>query len=89
MVGEGTLVILASVSSLGGSSKHLAAVLGLDELVAQARGLPGASSQWNGTEAEAWIGGVSMPGGSEGLLGSEYRESLGVDFGAASTSDPI
>lgn len=57
----------------------------------QGRGLPGSSSQWNGTEAEVWSGGVSMPEGSgDSMGGTENRGSLGVELALVfSASDPI
>lgn len=85
VVGEGILVILtASVISLGGRSRDLA-IFDLHDGVAAApamvRGFPGASSHWNGIEAKVWSGGVNKPGGSGVLVGSEYKQSFGVEFG--------
>jgi hypothetical protein len=77
------LVILLSLnnSNLGGSSKDLALLcLGLGSAVEHGRGLPGASSHWNGTEAVTWGGGVSIPLGLGGLVGNENRESLGMEL---------
>lgn len=55
-------------------------------------GLPGASSHWNGTEAVVPHGGgvsSNIPGDSCGLLGSENKESFGVELGSFSGSNPI
>ena len=70
-MGEGILVIMASVKSLGGNSKHLLVVVSVVLLVivsvvvraVHGLGLPGSSSHLNGTEAVVvWSGGVSIPG---------------------------
>jgi hypothetical protein len=79
-------------NNLGGSSKGLAH-LGFDSVVVvHGLGLPGASSHWNGTEAVVLHGdGVrSVPGDAScGLLGSENKDSFGVELSSFSGSDPI
>jgi hypothetical protein len=46
-------------------------------------GLPGASSHLKGTEANGWIGDVSiLAGDSCSLPGSENKESFGVGLGS-------
>lgn len=57
----------------------------------QGLGLPGSSSHRNGTEAEVWSGGVSIPDGKEGSLGGIVKNngSLGLEFGSASASESI
>lgn len=67
MVGEVVLVILeleeGSSNSLGGRSKHLGSVMAEEKGIrlVQGLGFPGSSSHRNGTEAEVYSGGVSMP----------------------------
>lgn len=75
-------------TSLGGNSKDFG--LGIVMRVVHGLGLPGSSSHRNGTEAEVWSGGVSIPDGSgEGLGEIENRGSFGVELGSDSASDPI
>jgi len=76
-VGEDSFI---SDSSLGGSSKHLVTkTLVTVARAVQGLGLPGSSSQRNGTKAKLWSGGVSMPEGSiECISGTEKSGSLGV-----------
>jgi hypothetical protein len=90
VVGEGSLVSDV-VSSLGGSSKHLVAKTSVTVARAvQGLGLPGSSSQRNGTEAELWSGGVSMPEGSvDCISGTEKSGSFGVKLPTASAWLPI
>lgn len=92
-MGEGVLVISLEYSvccSLGGSSKHLVVGMGRVMRAVQGRGLPGSSSQRNGTETEVWSGGVSIPEGlGDSLGGTEDSESLGVEIASVSASDPM
>ena len=87
-MGESNLV---SKSSLGGSSKHLGEKSETKFVrVVQGLGLPGCSSQRNGTEAEVWSGGVSIPEGSGDCLGwIENSGSFSVELGSDSTSLPM
>lgn len=87
MVGEGNFV---SKSNLGGSSKHLAVRL---VRAVQGLGLPGSSSQRNGTEADEWSGGVCIPEGSVDCImgGTERSGSFRMELtsGSASPAIPI
>lgn len=88
--GEGVLAL--SVMSLGGRSSDLAAFNLLAGVPTSAvnLGFPGASSHWKGMETKVWIGGVNKPGGSGGgLVGSEYKQSVGVEFGSESVFEII
>jgi len=77
------LLSWALVNSLGGTSKHLS-ILGLSDCGMQGGlGLPDASSHLKGTEANGWIGDVSiLAGDSCSLPGSENKESFGVGLGS-------
>ena len=57
----------------------------------QGLGLPGSSSQRNGTETEEWSGGVSIPGRSGDCKGGgiENSGSFGVELDSGSASDPM
>lgn len=56
----------------------------------QGLGFPGSSSQRNGTAAELWNGGVSMPEGSvDCISGTEKSGSFGVKLPAGSAALPI
>lgn len=90
-MGDGNLV---SNISLGGSSKHFGVKSAGLERVAiravQGLGLPGSSSHRNGTEAEEWSGGVSIPGRSGEFMGGiENSGSFGVELNSGSASDPM
>lgn len=88
------MAALLSLCNLGGSSKVLALIFGL-ESEAHGLGLPGASSHWNGIEAVTDRGGgVSIPAGddSASLLESERKESFGMELvshDSAGSADPI
>lgn len=90
MVGDGSRI---SDNSLGGSSKHFGVKsMGLENVRAvQGLGLPGCSSQRNGTETEEWSGGVSIPGRSGDCKGGgiENSGSFGVELDSGSASDPM
>ena len=75
MVGEGRV----SINSLGGSSRHFCGKsMGLEIRVGQySLGLPGSSSHRNGTDAEEWSGGVSVPDLSGDCLGP-YASGFGI-----------
>jgi hypothetical protein len=77
-------------SSRGGSSKHFVAKSLMLARAVHGLGLPGSSSQRNGTAAELWNGGVSMPEGSvDCISGTEKSGSLGVKLPAGSAALPI
>ena len=93
MVGEGRV----SINSLGGNSRHFCGKsMGLEIRVVQySLGLPGSSSHRNGTDAEVWSGGVSVPDLSGDCLGPYARgfgissDLGGVKRGSSSASDSI
>lgn len=89
-MGEGVFVILlGSKKSLGGRSKHLGdsavGAVGRVMRAVQGLGLPGSSSHLNGTEAEAYKGGVSVPECSgDCTVAIENRGSFGVEVVSSS-----
>jgi hypothetical protein len=89
VVGEDSFVF---DSRLRGSSKQYL-VTKTSVTVARAvqgLGLPGSSSQRNGTKAELWSGGVSMSEGSvDCISGTEKSGSLDVRLPTASATLPI
>lgn len=86
MVGEGVFVILlGSKNSLGGRSKHLGdsvvVLVGRVMRAVQGLGFPGSSSHLNGTEAEVYRGGVSIPECSgDCTVAIENRGSFGAEL---------
>lgn len=92
MVGEGILeMLMASTCNLGGNSKHFGVSLGMGfeklTMSVQGLGFPGSSSHPNGTDAEVWRGGVSIPGLSGECIGGGLNSgSLGILLSASQLS---
>lgn len=81
LVGDPIMLIFASSCNiLGGSSRLLAGGVNVD------LGFPGASSHWNGIEADGRSGGVCMCRSLALQNGSLDSVSLGVEFGSLSSS---
>lgn len=93
-MGEGSLVMLVSINSLGGNSRDFCGkLMALGTRAVLSQGLPGSSSHRNGTEAEVWSGGVSVPdlsGDCKCACGFGISSSLGgVKIGSSSASDAM
>lgn len=93
-MGEDSLVMLVSINSLGGNSRDFCGkLMALGTRAVLSQGLPGSSSHRNGTEAEVWSGGVSVPdlsGDCKCACGFGISSSLGgMKIGSSSASDAM